>query len=832
MEKPRAVILILLLLFLFFSPDARQSSRDQTPYPEVELARERQALQLLRNASYGRHTLYTNSSRNDTDILPWQEGDSSWPLLPTILDRARSQFLQLFPEINGGSEDGTSLDREKRFEAATDHPLPLYHNISGTIQGDFVRQSLEVDPETYIPTTMANSSRDGDHRRYLKNVTDQLGRFSFHFHDDETKLAHGSFVREISADMAIQTDSSSGNGWDVKASGVHYLRTGSIILTTTSDKFPGIFMLPHLARTESEFQQAQNLLNRSLTATLAMHDGKVGGDTADHPHISSAGDTSDHSVSSCDFIIYLQQQPVRFKHFDMAPNQALRFVQQVENEIRFPKGEPIPEPPPLVFTALVFSPDCRFVLESAPNVNHASSRFLTGPKVNFFWELARNLLFALVISLGMQISLIKRQMNEASAPSARSRISYYAIAIMAMGDGFLLTTLIAASLVGDTGFLILVTAGFLCFFNFAFCEMRFIYDIWLVQVGSSRGGSSGATNHNNLDNSRPHGETRENNESDESRLGSEFLPTTPRPTDAGATPIILPPDQDIDATAIEEAERDRATRDGPANRNQNTADFQSLYSRFYLTMLVVIFFTLWTVSWPKRLRSIYVNMLCVLYLSFWVPQVYRNTMRNCRKALSWEYVIGISILRLLPIWYCYTSKSNIFRTDTDVVAAAVFAAWLSLQILVLGVQQFIGPRSFVKDSWCPPAYDYHPLLQIGDADGDVESGSLLPVGFVASASKAKDLDKDKTGGEEGTDETDEPGDKTKVFDCAICMNKILVSVVQNRQIANSGQYGVGLLARRAYMVTPCRHIFHSECLEGWMRFRLVCPICRESLPAL
>ena len=41
-----------------------------------------------------------------------------------------------------------------------------------------------------------------------------------------------------------------------------------------------------------------------------------------------------------------------------------------------------------------------------------------------------------------------------------------------------------------------------------------------------------------------------------------------------------------------------------------------------------------------------------------------------------------------------------------------------------------------------------------------------------------------------------------------------------------------VFARRLYMVTPCRHIFHTACLEGWMRFRLQCPICREELPPI
>jgi hypothetical protein len=44
--------------------------------------------------------------------------------------------------------------------------------------------------------------------------------------------------------------------------------------------------------------------------------------------------------------------------------------------------------------------------------------------------------------------------------------------------------------------------------------------------------------------------------------------------------------------------------------------------------------------------------------------------------------------------------------------------------------------------------------------------------------------------------------------------------------------GAAFLWRRRYMVTPCRHVFHSKCLEAAMRYRLQCPICREGLPPL
>lgn len=71
----------------------------------------------------------------------------------------------------------------------------------------------------------------------------------------------------------------------------------------------------------------------------------------------------------------------------------------------------------------------------------------------------------------------------------------------------------------------------------------------------------------------------------------------------------------------------------------------------------------------------------------------------------------------------------------------------------------------------------------------------------------------------------------RVFDCAICMQSVEVPTISSENDSGRGG-GVGLLGRRGYMVTPCKHVFHSNCLEGWMRFRLQCPICRYVPPRL
>lgn len=33
-----------------------------------------------------------------------------------------------------------------------------------------------------------------------------------------------------------------------------------------------------------------------------------------------------------------------------------------------------------------------------------------------------------------------------------------------------------------------------------------------------------------------------------------------------------------------------------------------------------------------------------------------------------------------------------------------------------------------------------------------------------------------------------------------------------------------------YYKTPCKHVFHSNCLENWMKIKHECPTCRGGLP--
>lgn len=61
---------------------------------------------------------------------------------------------------------------------------------------------------------------------------------------------------------------------------------------------------------------------------------------------------------------------------------------------------------------------------------------MTGLKLESELRLAKYTILAFLLTLCAEIFLLLRQMREASTPSTRSRISFYTIAMLAMGDGF------------------------------------------------------------------------------------------------------------------------------------------------------------------------------------------------------------------------------------------------------------------------------------------------------------------------------------------------------------------------------------------------------------
>lgn len=168
--------------------------------------------------------------------------------------------------------------------------------------------------------------------------------------------------------------------------------------------------------------------------------------------------------------------------------------------------------------------------------------------------------------------------------------------------------------------------------------------------------------------------------------------------------------------------------------------------------------------------------------------------------------------------YLYLYPRNVFNISPHPASVVGVAAWQMVQVAVLSAQALLGARCFVPrmlEGKLPAVWDYHSppyLAGAGDEEGmEAEAAvGLLSEGGHVHRHGGRDEDNEDDG-DEGEEERD----------CAICMQPV-------ERVGREA----GVMERRRVMWTPCVHAFHTECLEGWMRYRLQCPVCRNGLPPL
>ncbi|WOL07699.1 transmembrane E3 ubiquitin-protein ligase 1-like [Canna indica] len=184
-----------------------------------------------------------------------------------------------------------------------------------------------------------------------------------------------------------------------------------------------------------------------------------------------------------------------------------------------------------------------------------------------------------------------------------------------------------------------------------------------------------------------------------------------------------------------------------------------LYSRFYGILLGGILLM-------YELHNFLRPILFAMY-SFWIPQIITNVIRDTRKPLHPQYIIGMTLTRVAIPLYIFGCPSNFLRIQVDRSWCIYFGLFMTLQAVILLLQNYLGSRCFIPHQILPEKYNYYRKLE---------------------------------------------NDNNQV-DCVICMTGIDLTQRSNE-----------------YMVAPCDHCFHTGCLQRWMDIKMECPTCRRSLP--
>lgn len=845
-DTSRLVLVLVLLLWLMVTPDNGQVMITGPPFASSRLQRHREAHGVMNGTNWG---------------------DFS-PRLTTDPPGVDARYLNM---TGFRQDDGYAWEDLGRFRARCqewsqnalgtefwDRPGPsqvVWKNATGRLHGEWVRRpgTNERQAAGYNLSAIAPEiSWLGGSADWQRNVTGEHGTVSMVLEEyegaadyvesaDPTEARSSSsaaVARQTSAFVLVQDEGSGSMVWSMRLHGVHWPRQGAMLLSTTSDKFYGIFGLPHLAPGLEFFTSSQKLLNITLDEVLRKREKVRFTDPSDPwtSVVESNEEIWDKSPR-CEYIVYAQLHPLDAKetasnnYRGHAAEGLPGLLDEMERELRFPTGAPFKAVPDLRLSMVAWSPDCGYFLESKGPPHYASvdGQHLVGVKEEVFLYEVKTWILALAgVYLG-QIWLLKAQMKETSTPSTIGRVSFYTAAAMLLADGIIFSGATIVGLASGNTWLACLLVIFASFVSM-FIGGAFLADIYRIQEPERRNRDRDRERNRAQNNATAAaaGATTAPAPAPAAQSGTLPAPATAPPPRPPSPPIIIPSDQDIDA---EIAQVTSLPTTNPATATTTTTQpseptaFSSILGRLIFLGLVLLFLSVSATSWSAPLRALYANTLAALYLSLWVPQIVRNVQRNSRRAFSWRFMVGQSALRLAPLAYFYLREDNLLFADPDWRAFGALVAWVWCQLWVLAAQDVLGPRFGVPRGWVAEAWEYHPVLR----EDSVEAGGL-PIGLVGAFGSSAE----EEGGRERERERERGGMVVREVDCAICREGLEVPVVRAGAAVDPKAAGgvAGVLARRAYMVTPCRHIFHTKCLEGWLRFRLQCPICRDELPPL
>ena len=493
---PRVVLVLLFIFFFLVSPETQHASpaQQREAYRTIQL--EHDAIAHLSKSYYGELNSAENRFVNVTGL---RKGDGyGWDFLPKVQERARQQAKDVLNtgSIQTGRNTWRNLklgdfgERYTTFESLDSEPdspqiTPFYRNITGLIRGNWIRSHIERELLPLRPNLTAVSDVSYITRDYSHNISGSRGELRLKL-DEKRSTAwttKSNVAQEIKAELTLQDESSNGEGREIILYGVHFVEPGSVLLTTTSEKFGGIFAMPHFARSETTFNLARNMLNATLRTIVEKQEDSPALATSPWAASSNAASELMFPVPNCEYLVYLQQHFVwPYQHEGtwaaaLLPSEpgiqtpAPTYLSSLEKEVQSPTGAGLDFVPELGFSAIIFSPDCGFVLESSGSLDgryRFPGKHLRGPKVEIFVKTVRRDVEIFCLLVTAQIFLLIRQMKDASTPSTKSRISYYTIATMALSDGFAFLSFMVMSLFLEAAFITLIATAFLAFLCVSF----------------------------------------------------------------------------------------------------------------------------------------------------------------------------------------------------------------------------------------------------------------------------------------------------------------------------------------------------------------------------
>jgi hypothetical protein len=237
-------------------------------------------------------------------------------------------------------------------------------------------------------------------------------------------------------------------------------------------------------------------------------------------------------------------------------------------------------------------------------------------------------------------------------------------------------------------------------------------------------------------------------------------------------------------------------------RNRDITDmqlFRKKLLRFYLLFYLFLFITLISV----KLWYSYFFFTFILFGSTWISQIIYSAKQGTKPPMSYLYILSTSFSKISISFYLKAYKNNIFGYRPNYIKVFIVSSVIIIEAIILCLQKFLGAKFIIPKKFRKHIYNYYK-------------------------------------------NENEISQKDKETECVICLDKIgnyfisedeEINNIRGKNLKEKIVKYIEKLKNKQknkekYMLTPCKHLFHTKCLESWLNVKNQCPCCRQKIPPL
>ena len=225
-----------------------------------------------------------------------------------------------------------------------------------------------------------------------------------------------------------------------------------------------------------------------------------------------------------------------------------------------------------------------------------------------------------------------------------------------------------------------------------------------------------------------------------------------------------------------------------------------------------------------------------------------------RQPMHKYYIVGMSLTRLVAPCYVFCVKNNFLKevypdSPTDPSMMIRVCLWVLIQAAVLLAQGKYGARCMIPARFLPPKFDYNRPLPASMLPPDaldnptpelIEDRENDPLVLRAASSSSSPHTAHRHNHTFNNNNNTTRNRHNKNSGLLRKQNATMVMMMEEHKAPVSAPTlecsicyeAIDVRDRKNYMLGPCNHLFHKDCLAQWMDVKMECPICRTELPAL